>query len=119
MTPEERRPADAETEQAKSKHLKEESCAICLEPISPRPQIAEHFPAPTLPTFRAPKDIGYSALNKCVSCAGLSFLRNRKTIEEGYRLYILLRKLVERSGSSWSRLTANQTRTMMDKTIRS
>ena len=120
VTPdEERRPAVTETAQATSKHLKEKPCAKCPKPISS--SSADCCTLPCSHTFHVPfaEEIRSFSTQVCPICrAELPSEPEQLFGEEGCRIYFPLKTLVELSDSSWSRLTATQTRAM-DKVIRS
>ena len=113
ITNEERRPTDAEIKQA-TEPLKGESCAICLGPIS-------SSSAADCCTFHVPCAEGLRSFGTKQTCPILHVQlpsEPEQLFEGSYQSYFPLEKLVKRSGRSWSRLTATQTRTI-GKVIRS
>ena len=93
--------------------LKHGECAICLEPLGPS---SPGFCAlPCSHALHVPCAGGlrsFGLVQVCPMCRTELPPGPAELIEEGCRLFIPLKKLVERSGGAWGRLTAAQRRTM-------
>ena len=134
VTPEERRPGAAQADQSEtiptpgmtkahefsapvSTSTKCDECAIFFESLDSSSAdccallCAHFFYVPCAEELRS-----FGIKQVCPMCRVELPPGPEQLYREGYRLYFSLKKLVERSGGSWARLTTTQRRTM-DKAI--